>query len=324
MKLNGNKEKLTLVIIPEAGRAVIRFQLPKMMLYLLPAAVICLFAVLLSLYLLQAKTSGLAAQLEAELSAKEKEWRETERASNQTIEQLQNEVIMLTQQANNIENKMSELRRLENELKQWTKGADKPVQVASLHSGEGGRFIPVHNDDILALADKTYKRYAALDEEIDALINDLRAVKKEAEAYQELLRMTPTIWPVDSRQVTSAFGYRQDPFTLSPSFHSGLDIAAPLDTAVYATADGTVSEAGYGSANGNYIVIRHGNGIQTKYLHLNKILVKPGKKVKKGQKIGLVGSTGRSTGPHLHYEVIKNGKTVDPETYIFSAGRGEL
>ncbi|HET7815764.1 MAG TPA: peptidoglycan DD-metalloendopeptidase family protein [Candidatus Baltobacteraceae bacterium] len=122
-------------------------------------------------------------------------------------------------------------------------------------------------------------------------------------------------WPV-SGTITSPFGYRRSPFGGGMEFHQGLDIAAPMGTTVTAASSGTVLSAGWYGGYGNYIVIDHGGGMATGYGHLSQIFVSAGQKVQKGQAIGAVGSTGMSTGPHLHFEVRVNGKATDPAAYL--------
>lgn len=122
-------------------------------------------------------------------------------------------------------------------------------------------------------------------------------------------------WPV-SGTITSPYGYRQNPFGGAPDFHPGLDIAAPMGTTVTAAASGTVISAGWYGGYGNYILIDDGGGMATGYGHLSQIFVSNGQSVQKGQAIGAVGSTGHSTGPHLHFEVRLNGKTTDPAAYL--------
>ncbi|WP_053228454.1 peptidoglycan DD-metalloendopeptidase family protein [Spirochaeta cellobiosiphila] len=116
--------------------------------------------------------------------------------------------------------------------------------------------------------------------------------------------------------VTSPFGYRNDPFTGLRRFHNGLDIAGPLGTPIKAALDGTVVTVGYHSSYGNYIVINHQKGYQTLYGHLQKALVKKGQRVMQGDQIGLMGSTGYSTGSHLHFCVFENKKPVDPKKFL--------
>lgn len=122
-------------------------------------------------------------------------------------------------------------------------------------------------------------------------------------------------WPV-SGTITSPFGYRRNPFGGGMEFHQGLDIAAPMGTTITAAAAGTVISAGWYGGYGNYILIDHGGGMATGYGHCSQIFVSVGQHVQKGQAIGAVGSTGYSTGPHVHFEVRINGKPVDPAQYL--------
>ncbi len=127
--------------------------------------------------------------------------------------------------------------------------------------------------------------------------------------------------PIENGYMSSTFGYRTDPFNGKQEFHSGMDFTAPAGTAVAAVASGVVTSSALTSDYGNLIEINHGASFETRYAH-NKInLVKTGDVVKKGQIIALVGSTGRSTAPHVHFEVYKNGRVVDPATYLHTASR---
>lgn len=134
---------------------------------------------------------------------------------------------------------------------------------------------------------------------------------------QSLLRATPQVKPTNG-WFTSKFGYRKSPFTGRPVMHKGLDIAAPPGTPIIAPADGIISHAGYDSGYGKLISIDHGYGMVTRYGHVSKIYSSLGQKIKRGDVIGAVGNTGRSTGPHLHYEVRINGVPVDPHNYILN------
>jgi len=125
----------------------------------------------------------------------------------------------------------------------------------------------------------------------------------------------PSLWPVRGA-ISAGFGQRMDPFSGEDEFHRGLDIAAPWGTKVEASADGLVLQAGPGLGYGNEVLITHGSGLMTKYGHLSKIFVVVGQEVKRGQRIGAVGMTGRATGPHLHYEVIVDGTPVNPAKYL--------
>jgi murein DD-endopeptidase MepM/ murein hydrolase activator NlpD len=134
---------------------------------------------------------------------------------------------------------------------------------------------------------------------------------------QSLLNATPNIKPAGG-WFTSRFGYRVDPFTGKPEMHAGLDIAGPPGTAVMAPADGVISFAGYESGYGKLVSIDHGYGVVTRFAHNSQIFVEPGQKVKRRDVISAIGSTGRSSGPHLHYEVRVHGVPVDPINYILN------
>ena len=117
-------------------------------------------------------------------------------------------------------------------------------------------------------------------------------------------------------RLSSRFGYRIDPIKNTPSSHTGIDLACPEGTSIYAAMSGTVAYTGFSSVYGNYVIIKHHDGYQTLYAHMSKIIAKKNDKVSQGTVIGLVGSTGYSTGPHLHFSVYKNGKLVDPLTVL--------
>ncbi|HRH57267.1 MAG TPA: M23 family metallopeptidase [Chitinophagales bacterium] len=154
----------------------------------------------------------------------------------------------------------------------------------------------------------------------------------QSKSYDELAKMIknkeamlasiPAIQPVsnkDLKRIASGFGYRIDPVYKTPRMHTGLDFTAETGTPVYSTGDGVVEIAGsQGDGYGNKVVIKHGYGYETLYGHNSKVLVRAGEKVKRGQTIALVGSTGKSTGPHCHYEVWKNGTKIDPVNYFFN------
>lgn len=143
-------------------------------------------------------------------------------------------------------------------------------------------------------------------------LEELAEVAKERSARWA---STPSVWPVKG-WVTSSFGPRISPFTGQRAIHDGLDIGASPNAPVYAPAGGHVAAAGFDAKMGNVVALDHGYGIETQYGHLSKILVKPGQRVKRGDVVGLVGSTGLSTGPHLHYMVKVSSRPVNPQRYI--------
>lgn len=146
-------------------------------------------------------------------------------------------------------------------------------------------------------------------------------VIKMVEGKKQLLASIPAIMPISNKDLShtpSGFGWRMHPIYKISKMHTGMDFTASLGTIIYATGDGTVEVADSKSAGyGSHVVINHSFGYETLYAHMSKILVKKGQHVQRGEKIGLVGSTGTSTGPHCHYEVIKNGQKINPVNYYF-------
>lgn len=142
--------------------------------------------------------------------------------------------------------------------------------------------------------------------------------KIEAKLLQSsvLREMLPNSSPVEAAYSSSSYGWRIDPMSGHRAFHEGLDFPAAVGTAVYAAADGIVTTAVQTPDYGNLLKIDHGSGLETRYAHNSRLLVKSGERVMKGQKIALIGNTGRSTGPHLHYEIRLNGNPLDPREYL--------
>ncbi|HSK12660.1 MAG TPA: M23 family metallopeptidase [Phnomibacter sp.] len=147
-------------------------------------------------------------------------------------------------------------------------------------------------------------------------------IVKMIDRKEDLVAAIPAIQPISNQQlerVASGFGYRIDPVYKVPKMHRGLDFSANTGTPIYATADGRIKESGFNTGGyGNCVVINHGFGYETLYAHMVKVKVKNGDRVKRGDVVGWVGSTGKSTGPHLHYEVRKNGIHLDPIYYFYN------
>ena len=150
--------------------------------------------------------------------------------------------------------------------------------------------------------------------------DDMENIIYKVDSYLDVIQPIPLGYPTDGT-ISSKFGRRIDPFTKKPAWHSGVDIKAPLGGAVKATADGVVLRSTYDSKYGRYILVDHENGFKTLYGHCRKTLVKAGARVKRGQTIGLIGNSGRSTGPHLHYEVRFKDKVVDPRSFVRIAAK---
>jgi murein DD-endopeptidase MepM/ murein hydrolase activator NlpD len=153
--------------------------------------------------------------------------------------------------------------------------------------------------------------FGVLRDLLQGLESRLRYVRRDVERREALASSTPSIWPAHG-WLTGTFGGRSDPFSGEPAFHQGLDISTDKGQPVFATADGSVESATYTGDYGNLVVLRHGFGLSTRYGHMSGFNVKPGETVKRGAVIGYVGSTGRATGSHLHYEILVNGKLINP------------
>jgi len=166
--------------------------------------------------------------------------------------------------------------------------------------------------------DRVPESPAALQRQGDWIRDQLKLVEKELGSRGRTLSSTPTIAPVRGL-FTDGFGTRRDPFTGRWAAHRGVDISARRRTPVVAPADGVVTFAGWEGGFGRVVRVSHGFGFTTVFGHLDKLLAEPGDEVKRGETIGLLGSSGRSTGPHLHYEVHLDGKAVDPLYYILDA-----
>jgi murein DD-endopeptidase MepM/ murein hydrolase activator NlpD len=173
-----------------------------------------------------------------------------------------------------------------------------------------------------ALNESIQQKIDKLKNRIDAQAASFADITEMVKNKEVLLASTPAIQPVSNKnlnRLSSGFGYRIDPVYKTPKMHAGLDFAAPQGTPVYATGNGTIKLAGNtGNGYGNHVIIRHGFSYETLYGHLYRIKVRSGSKIKRGEVIGWVGNSGKSTGPHLHYEVHKNGRPLDPVYFFYN------
>ncbi len=184
---------------------------------------------------------------------------------------------------------------------------NRPSQSVGLSAGMGGPFIlySENNDIDLSSAEPFAKLYAHYNRLID---------------LEKAVQHIPVGKPARKYYISSSFGIRKDPFKKKWARHQGVDMAGWWKTPIYASADGTVTKAGRNGAYGKFIEIDHGNGFRSRYGHLSKIKVKKGEQVTLEQEIGLMGSTGRSTSPHLHYEIWFNGKPINPQKIFKASG----
>lgn len=197
-----------------------------------------------------------------------------------------------------------------------------PIPSAIRQAGYGGTNRYEHLMDMAnsELVINTTQKMDLLSKQLYIQSRSFDDVVELCKSHDEMLRCIPAIQPIsnkDLRKTASGYGTRIDPIYGTTKFHSGMDFSAPMGTDVYATGDGKVVQMGWQTGYGNRIVVDHGFGYQTIYAHLQEFRTKVGKKVVRGEVIGGVGSTGKSTGPHLHYEVHVKGKVVNPVNYYF-------
>lgn len=236
---------------------------------------------------------------------------------------LRDRYIDLNAKVRNLQEQMAELERRDNQVYRTIFEADPlPDSVRASKQelqAELARLAKIEEDEL------SYSVQAAL-------VNLGRRIKVQEKSYVELsglirnkeriLAATPAIQPVSNKdlsRIASGFGLRIDPIYKTVKMHAGLDFTAPQGTPIYATADGVVRTAGYSNSGyGNHVIINHGYGYETLYGHMVRIKARGGQSVERGEIIGYVGSTGKSTGPHCHYEVRKNSQKVDPVYYFYN------
>jgi murein DD-endopeptidase MepM/ murein hydrolase activator NlpD len=237
------------------------------------------------------------------------------RLKQENVEQKQ-ELVALIGRINVMSERLNDLQELDQKLKVMVDLEEDGIDAQML--GVGGSEPDLLITDYLETAGhkelvrKMYMSLEKIEQKIDIGIKDKDDLHKYfSEQQEQFAASTPSAWPVRG-WLTSRFGYRVSPFTGRREFHKGIDISARINTPVTAPADGTISSVRRDRFSGRVVGINHSYGLDTIYAHLQKILVKEGQVVKRGDVIALVGNTGRSTGPHLHYEVRLNGLPVDP------------
>lgn len=252
------------------------------------------------------------------------------RVDSPTEKRLAREVSFYKQQFERVQEDMKlfnqvldEINNRERNIYRVALGApDMPESIRSMGVGGTKRYMELEGYSYSDLVKQTRAGIDALQGKLYAQVLSFKEIEKIALEQDERMACIPSIQPVsnkDLKRLASGFGWRVDPVYRTPRMHWGLDFTAPKGTEVYATGDGVVESIediawGYGKN----VVINHGFGYKTRYAHLSAFKVKPGQKVSRGQVIGLVGSTGKSTGAHLHYEVEKDGVKVNPMSYFFN------
>ncbi len=239
------------------------------------------------------------------------------RNSEKTIDEQKSQLLSLTSKLKTMEKDMARVRDFDTRLRVML-NLDSHFEPTSATGGADSAtfsktYLPIHRQELIAR-----KMHNFLNQlNVDVRMEELRQQEllDSLRGHEDLLAATPTIWPAEG-WISSGFGQRISPFTGQREMHPGLDISGRLGTPVKAPARGVVVFNGVDGGYGNTLMIKHGNGLATRYAHLQQVAVKEGDSVKRGDTIGFMGTSGRSTGPHLHYEVRLNGVCVNPERYI--------
>ena len=199
-----------------------------------------------------------------------------------------------------------------------------PIPTSVRKAGYGGtnRYDALNGYENSAIVKETTKKIDVIESQLNVQAKSFDDVSEMARNKANMLSCIPAIMPVkdvDIYRISSHYGYRTDPFYKVQKLHSGIDFAGPIGTHIYCTGDGVVEKVQLGNTGyGNNIIVNHGYGYKTRYAHINKSYVKVGQKVKRGEYIADMGNSGKSTAPHLHYEVIKNDKAINPVNFFFN------
>jgi murein DD-endopeptidase MepM/ murein hydrolase activator NlpD len=305
-----SKEVYTIVLFPGSTGAPKKFRITKMW-----AKIAIVFAIVLGLGI--TGSSYHFSQQVAKWGNKDIELADLRRETRLQKVQIEK----FSHQVRTIENEMARLERFEKKLKLIT-AYEGAAGNTKKKWGVGGPYGLNSASFITSLQEQSRSMTDRLSGDLGSLTNQAKMKQvsfQEMDEYfksqKSLLSATPSIWPTRG-WLTSGFGYRKSPFTGLSEKHDGWDIAARSGANIRAPGDGTVVLIGRQNGYGNLLEIDHGYGLITRFAHTSKTLVKVGDKIKRGQVVALVGSTGRSTGPHLHYEVHLNGVPVNPRNYI--------
>ncbi len=302
--MSGKNNKFTVMIIPHSEKHTVRLNIPMYVLQIM--AVILIISIILFFL-------GLKSYINL------KKENEMLISSRLELEAVKNKLNTVAYRVSDMESSVSQLEFLENQIREQngleqsiTFFDDKNKRVVMASRSATAKNPP---DTTTLIADETEKKLDLMEEAVPVREESAKELISQVEEKKKRLAATPSIYPTIGR-ITSHYGYRRDPFHGRISFHDGIDFANSYNTPVYSAAEGTVLSAQVRSGYGRQIKIYHGYGISTSYSHLARMIVSPGDKVKKGQLIGYMGSSGRSTGTHLHYMVYENGSTVNPVKYL--------
>jgi len=300
------KKKVTVLLMPQGAKRVRQIEISKVFFVLVPFLVFSgalLLAAIIRDYIAVKKEIPRFAHLHKE-NAEQKE-----------------QLVALAQEIEVISKSLEDLKKLDNKLRAMVNLETREDRTQFLGIGGSGPLsldqAPQSEKGQRRLVRLMHDTLSDIRSEISLQKNEKIELSDLLETQKSILACTPSIWPARG-WVSSTFGNRISPFTNEKEFHSGMDISAKAESPIISAADGVVLETGTDYGYGKVIRISHGHGYKTTYAHVSRYLVKPGQRVKRGQQIATVGSTGRSTGPHLHYEISLNGLPVNPNRYILN------
>jgi murein DD-endopeptidase MepM/ murein hydrolase activator NlpD len=299
-------KKITIVLLPDGTRKVRQVKFPRFFL-----------ALFFGIFLLGSLVLGWVIKDYRSIKTEIPRLAHLEKENKHQKAQL----VSLAQKIDRITQRMNDLKDFDKKLRTMV-NLENPDDSQQL-VGIGGSNTALTNPDSSIekahqkLVRLMYRSLDNLDKEISLETQEKAELLDYLESQKSMLLCTPSIWPTKG-WISSGFGYRISPFTNEKEFHRGLDICNRMNAPIIAPSDGVVASVGWDFGYGKTLVIKHGYGLKTKYAHLNKILVRKGEVVKRGQEVAKVGNSGRSTGPHLHYEVLLNGVPVNPLQYILN------
>jgi len=306
-------KKLTLLIFDATGTPVKQTTIPRL---LLPMTFMMIVAVAIGLYV------GISDYLRLKAEVKDvHRLRSSLQAHQEQVDQQQNQIVDFSNKIKFLNSKLAELGDFEQKIRIIANL--EPNNDGSSIFGVGGSDpedldpTTMMEQDYQELVRDMHVEISEIDHASHVQQNSFSSIFSQLEGKRNLLAATPSIRPLKG-WISSRFGYRESPFTGRREFHRGLDIATRSGSPIIAPADGLVTFAGKKGLMGNMVTIEHGFGMVTRYGHTQKLLTKKGDRIKRGETIALVGNTGRSTGPHLHYEIRLNGVAVNPMNYFFN------
>lgn len=246
-----------------------------------------------------------------------------ERMLTREIEFMKLQYDIINDKIVNIEEHLGEMQDRDDNIYRMIFEAD-PIPTSVRKAGYGGsdRYEALNGYENSTIIKETAKKIDVIESQLNVQSKSFDDVYEMANNKAQMLSCIPAIMPVkdvDIYRISSHYGYRTDPFYKVQKLHNGIDFSAPIGTHIYCSGDGVVEKVTKGNSGyGNNIVVNHGYGYKTRYAHLSKAYVKVGQKVKRGEHIADVGNSGKSTAPHLHYEVIKNDKAINPVNFFFN------